>query len=259
MLHAAVIPSQTTVATLQTTAATLNSPLELHTLARACGIPLGLYRRGHVDACIERAVARTGVENPRELAETLRGNARARTAFRRSVLVPVSGLFRDPEQFDVLERTILPELAARRPRVSVWSAGCSNGSELYSVGIVLERQGMLAGSRLVGTDVLTEELEVAAKGVYHHAEMSAGLRAAMRWEQLDLITDPAPAGVFELVLCRNVTIYLDPLARSVVHAKLASALRRGGYLVLGRSETLTRPEQFELEPHSPHVFRRAAR
>jgi chemotaxis protein methyltransferase CheR len=247
------------VFSLQTTVATPDGPAELDSLARASRIALGSYRRGHVDACIERALARTGAENTRQLAETLRRNARARTAFRRSILVPVSGLFRDPEQFEVIERTILPDLATRCARVSVWSAGCANGSELYSVAIVLERLGLLAGSRLIGTDVLAEELEVAARGVYGDSAMPASLRAAMRWEQRDLITDLAPAGTFELILCRNVTIYLDPVARSVAHAKLASALRRGGYLVLGRSETLARPEHLGLEPHSPHVFRRTGR
>jgi chemotaxis methyl-accepting protein methylase len=80
--------------------------------------------------------------------------------------------------------------------------------------------------------------------------------AVLRWQRRDLVTEPPPPGRFDLVLCRNVLIYLDPGARSGVYRKLAGALRRGGVLLLGRSEWLADPWSLGLVPAGPHAYRK---
>ena len=98
-------------------------PADLASLGRACGIPLTAYRRGHVQTCVGRTLIRCGVPGVPELIRLCWRDGPARAALLRCLLVPTTGLFRDPEQFAVLSRDILPGLvcAPRGVRVS-WPA-----------------------------------------------------------------------------------------------------------------------------------------
>jgi chemotaxis protein methyltransferase CheR len=80
----------------------------------------------------------------------------------------------------------------------------------------------------------------------------------LRWERRDLLREPPPPGAFDLVLCRNVTIYFEPPAQRAVYVKLAAALGPDGVLMLGTSERLLAPGQFGLAAAGPHLYRRAA-
>ena len=114
-------------------------------------------------------------------------------------------MFRDPEQFELLEEALLPRLLGGGRRLSVWSAGCADGTELYTLGIVLERLGVLDRSLLLGSDLLEENLVLARAGDYP----AGAVRARVRWERRDLAADGPPPGRWRLVLCRNVAIYLS--------------------------------------------------
>ena len=227
-------------------------------LSEASGLKLLSYRAEHFDECLRRALEREGAADTAELVRLVRSDRAARARFRRLVAISVSGLFRDPAQFDLLERELLPPLLARGRRMSVWSAGCADGSELYSVAIVLERLGALERSFLLGSDLLEENLAVARRGRYGDVAISAGLRARVRWEQRDLVRDGGPGGAFRLVLCRNVAIYLAQAAKRALHELLARSLAIGGVLLLGRSERLSDPAALGLERVVPHAYRRVA-
>jgi chemotaxis protein methyltransferase CheR len=226
------------------------------TLSQAVGIDLGAYRSEHVEGRIERALAREGVPDLGGLVRLLRSDPAARKRFRRSVAVSFSGLFRDPAQFDLLERELLPPLVAGGRRLTVWSAGCSDGSELYSVALLLERLGALDRAVLLGSDLLEENLALARDGHYGDVQIGEELRGRARWERRDLVSEGAPPGPWQLILCRNLAIYLAPEAKRTLHATLAESLAPAGVLLLGRSERLVDPSALGLERAGPHAYRR---
>jgi chemotaxis protein methyltransferase CheR len=230
----------------------------LKNLSRASGIDLFAYREEHVTERVSRALEREGIEDVGELAELLTADQDARNRFRHSVAMVVSGLFRDPEQFHLLERELLPLVVGTRRQLRVWSAGCADGSELYSVGIVLAQMGRLDNASLLGSDLLHENLTLAETGVYGDVQLPASLRARMRWEQRDLVREDPPTGKWSVVLCRNVAIYLRGDAKERLHERLAGALAPGGVLVVGRSEWLRDPARIGLEAVAPHAYRRVA-
>jgi chemotaxis protein methyltransferase CheR len=230
----------------------------LHALAEASGLDLPAYRAEHVEECLRRAVEREGAGDADELARRVRHAPRARLRFRRSLAVSVTGMFRDPAQFDAVEALLHTLPAARGAAPSVWSAGCSNGAELFSAALLLERHGRLAGTRLLGSDVLEENIATARSGGPDPASLSAAVRAAVRWEVRDLVAAGPPPGRWSLVLCRNVGIYFADRAKAALHATLAAALVPGGLLMLGRSESLAHPARLGLDPAGPHLYRRAA-
>lgn len=207
---------------------------------------------------IRRALERERVETEWALARLLRSDEDARARFRRAIAVSVTGLFRDPAQFGLLERSLLPELIEGGRRLTVWSAGCSDGSELASVAVVLERLGALDRALLLGSDLLEENLVLARTGSYPELTLTDEVKARLRWEQRDLVRDGAPAGNWRLILCRNVAIYLSPAARTTLHRMLASTLSVGGILLLGRSERFVHPRELGLEPAGAHAYRRVA-
>jgi chemotaxis protein methyltransferase CheR len=235
---------------------------ELASLSRVFRIPLESYRPAHVLSCVSRALARHNISTGAELARLCPRSPAALAALaalRRSILVAVTRLFRDPEQFDVLQRDILPALIGPARGVRVWSAGCSDGSELYSVALVLGRLGVLPGSWLLGSDTVAERVEQARSGAAVPAEVHRQTQASLRYERRDLLRDPPPSGLFDLVLGRNVAICFGPAAQQQLHAKLAAAVRPGGVIMLGRSERLSRPAQLGLTAAAPHTYRRAGR
>jgi chemotaxis protein methyltransferase CheR len=225
-------------------------------LSAASGLRLEAFREEHVAERIDRALAAERLASVDDLAALLRRDERARSRFRRSVAVSHSGLFRDPEQFEALEQRVLPQLLEHVSRLRVWSAGCANGLELWSLAIVLNRLGVLDDAYLLGSDLLDENLAVARAGVYDVVEISPALRGRVRWEQRDLVNDRPPGGRFDLVLCRNVAIYLEPGAKAHLHRLLAGALAPGGILMLGRSERLGDPASLGLRRVEPHVYER---
>ena len=226
---------------------------EFAALERACGLPLTSFRPEHVCEQVERARRREQVESDEALASRLGCDGEARRRFRRSVAISHGALFRDPEQFELLETTLLPRLLERGARLSVWSAGCSDGAELHSLGLLLERLGALERTLLLGSDLLEENLVLARAGNYPSA-----LRGRLRWEERDLSADGPPPGPWRLVLCRNVAIYLEPGARDRLYETLVAALSARGILLLGRSERLLDPGALGLLQVAPHAYERAA-
>jgi chemotaxis protein methyltransferase CheR len=225
-------------------------------LVRASGLPLGHFRCEHVAEQVARASASAGAASVGELARRLAHDPRARTRFRRSVAISHSAFFRDPEQFRLLERVVLPRLLADGRRLTAWSAGCADGAELYTLGIVLERMGALDRGLLLGSDLLDENVAIARTGRYLEHEVSPQVRARVRWERRDLVVDGPPAGRWRLVLCRNVAIYLAPDARRALYETLVSALAADGVLMLGRSERLLDAAALGLRPVAPHAYER---
>jgi chemotaxis protein methyltransferase CheR len=188
-----------------------------------------------------------------------------------TMLIGVSSFFRDPPVFTAL-REMMPVLAGGG-RLGVWSVGCSHGAELYSTAMLLAEANLLDGSTLVGTDCRRAAIRRARAGVFeaeHLATLDPGLRRwllphgtrwqvagrlrrATRWSVADALSGGAP-GAWDVILCRNFGIYLDPAVAATLWCRLAGALRRGGVLVVGKTE---RPGPATgLVPVGPSLFRR---
>jgi chemotaxis protein methyltransferase CheR len=227
----------------------------LDELTRASGLDLAEYRAAHVEERVRRACDAERVDGSRALARLLRADEAARGRFRRAVAVSHTGFFRDAEQFVVIERELLPRLAERARRLRCWSAGCADGSELYSLAVVLQRASLLESSFLLGSDLLEENVSAARRGPTF-PEITAGMRAKVRFERRDLLRDGAPPGRFSLVICRNVAIYLAPDAKRRLHSLLAGSLAPGGALVVGRSERIGYAGTLGLAQAGPHVYLR---
>ncbi len=191
-----------------------------------------------------------------------------------ALTINVSGFFRDPLVFDVLEKQVIPILLQEKNvsgdrYLRVWSAGCASGEEPYSLAVLLRETPILSSTdmvvRIFGTDIDTEALRKAARGYYTDESiknvrfgffqkyflpsgegylLSPDIQRMVSLSYHDLMSDRGESpsesvyGDFDLVLCRNFLIYLDMESQAEVLAKLDRAIRPGGFLVLGEAESL---------------------
>jgi len=174
--------------------------------------------------------------------------------------------FRDRAPFDVLQRHALPELAQRRhksKRLRIWSAGCSTGQEVYSLAMLFaEEPDQWRGWTIdiLGTDVSNACIDRARAGSYSQFEVQRGLgisqmikwfeECADGWRaveplrkpvrfQVHNLLEPAPhPGGFDIVLCRNVLLYLSPEKKTLAFERIAGAMAEDGWLMLGAGETV---------------------
>ena len=174
--------------------------------------------------------------------------------------------FRDRAPFDLLQRHALPELAKARhasKRLRIWSAGCSTGQETYSLAMLFaEEPQKWAGWTidLLGTDVSTSCIDRARHGSYSQFEVQRGLginqmikwfeecadgwravealRKPVRFQVHNLLETPPHPGGFDIVLCRNVLLYLNPEKKALAFERIASSMAEDGWLMLGAGETV---------------------
>jgi chemotaxis methyl-accepting protein methylase len=207
-----------------------------------------------------------------------------------ALTINVTKLFRNWETYDAIARRVIPELWDRTEgRIDIWSAGCSSGEEAYSLAILLHRHASTRGqlswlsrSRVIGTDIDRASLLAAERAAYAEsafADTPAELRAAyfspqpphvvagdirrlVRFERRDLLREPAPEAApdgFHLIACRNVIIYFDRGTQEALFEHFHAALAPGGFLVLGKVETLlgaVRSRFATVEPRE-RIFRRS--
>lgn len=188
-----------------------------------------------------------------------------------ALLLGVTGFFRDAEVFAAIERQVLPRLRAKGRPPRVLSVGCAAGAELYSVAMLLAEAGLLDGAVLTGIDARADAIAAARRGVFapaavhgvsearrrQHLIAAAGgaqvhgdLRRHATWQVADA-TRGLPPGSWDLVLCRNLLIYLQPDIALQLYDDLRAALAADGILVLGRAERPPRP--LGLQPLGPCV------
>ncbi len=241
-------------------------------LAARTGQHLSESRRWRVNSALSGIFRELGISNVDQLVcmlamppASLGGRDLAQDVVE-ALLNNETYFFRDKPTFDQLPADILPELADRRRqsrRLSIWSAGCSTGQEVYSLAMLFadqaERwQGWTID--ILGTDVSHRAIDAARGGLYSQFEVQRGLgvtqmlrhfdettggwqirdgaRAMVRFRQHNILGAHPGRVPFDLVLCRNVLLYFDQATRSEAFARLSNAVVADGFLMLGAGETV---------------------
>jgi chemotaxis protein methyltransferase CheR len=191
--------------------------------------------------------------------------------------------FRDTYPFEVLANKLLPEAAANKRPIKIWSAASSSGQEPYSMAMtVLEQQqrkpGMLPSVSITATDISASMLDMCRAGIYDNLALGRGLSPERRrnffedvgdgrmkvkdnvkrlvnFRPQNLMDSYALLGKFDIIFCRNVLIYFSPDMKSQVLNQMANSLNPGGYLLLGASESLTGlTDRFDMVRCNPGII-----
>jgi chemotaxis methyl-accepting protein methylase len=181
-----------------------------------------------------------------------------------ALTINVTKFFRNKDTWEAIARNALAALRrARGAEFRCWSAGCASGEEPYTLAILLaeaasERALSLDSARIDATDLDASSLERARRGVYGESafdemprdlrlryfegsearQIKTEIRRLVEFRRHDITSDPAPAPPYDLILCRNVLIYFDRTSQDRLLSRFVDVLKPGGFLVLGRAETL---------------------
>lgn len=239
------------------------------------------------EKCVRRRIAvrmrARGVHTFEDYGHVLDHDAHEYELLLDALTINVTKFFRNPETFAAVARELIPALYARvEPQLRLWSAGCASGEEAYSLAILMHRYATAEGRRfdrveVLGTDVDRASLAAAERAVYLEPTLSdtpaelrqlyfsmqppyripAEVRARVHFRRLDLLRESFPEPQ-HLICCRNVIIYFDRVTQEMLFEKFAAALLPGGFLVLGRVETLFGPARTLFAPvdSRERLFRR---
>ena len=222
------------------------------------------YKRASLIRRFQRRMQTVGAESYDEYMDRLQLEPDEFTGLFNTILINVTGFFRDPEAWAYLRTELLPEIVASRGvrPIRVWSAGCASGEEAYSLAIclaeILGEPAFQQRVKIYATDVDEEALAHARTGSYTEAQLAAlpdgladkyfpvqgnqrvfakELRRSVIFGRNDLVQD-APISHIDLLVCRNTLMYLDAETQARVLGRLHYALDPGGLLFLGKAELL---------------------
>jgi chemotaxis protein methyltransferase CheR len=246
-------------------------------LREICGLDLSQYKRPQMERRLRSFFAQRGITCLSDCLGELRRDRSELNALLDRVTINVSQLWRHPEQWNVLEDSVLPQLRGR-DRLRAWSAGCSYGAEAFTLAAVCRRVLRSTPVTILGTDIDARMVARAGEAVFSDAdardmppdELQRGfervptgwqarpeLRAMTRFVRADLLGTTVHRAAFDLIMCRNTVIYFSSPVREEVHARLAASLRSGGYLLVGATERVSEPAELGLEPAFPFIYRKA--
>ncbi|ELZ14546.1 chemotaxis protein CheR [Haloterrigena salina JCM 13891] len=222
------------------------------------------YNDSYLDRRVSSRMRRTQSETYATYLETLRDDPEEQTALLEAMSINVTGFFRNPDVWDGI-REVLQRLTATNETVRVWSAACADGREPYSVSMLAHDDPKIDESSvsILGTDISEPALETARSGVYEESRtvdladqldflndydayverddrtfrIDPAVKRNVTFACHDLINDDPKTG-FDLVICRNLFIYIDNEYKQPMLATIAQSLRQQGYLVIGKAETI---------------------
>jgi chemotaxis protein methyltransferase CheR len=245
---------------------------------RLCGVDLLQYKRGQMERRVRTFAQRRGTPDLAAYGQRLKADKEELDAFLDRVTINVSHLWRHEDQWTALGKQILPELA-ERSRIRCWSAGSSYGAEAFTLAAVARDSVPHARVEIEGTDLDKRMVARARKGHFTAEDArtappallkkwfdpadeggwqaKAELVRMTRFEVGDLLRMPVQAGRFDLIMCRNTVIYFTEEVRDALHARLASALAPGGYLVVGTSERVADPRALDLTSPFHFIYRKS--
>ena len=233
-------------------------------LKNASGIDFTYYKRSTILRRIERRMLVTHTDALADFARLLGDNSEEADILVKEILIGVTNFFRDPPFFEKLKYNVIYKIVERTKEnepIRVWSAGCSTGEEAYSIAIlfkeVMEELNVKRDVKIFATDVDGRAIEQAGKGIFSENiiddvtsdrlakfflklndryQISREIRRMIIFATHNMFSDP-PFGKLDLICCRNVMIYFQPVLRRGLFAIFHSALKKNGFLFLGKSET----------------------
>src|SRR5215471_10990054 len=232
-------------------------------LRRSTGVDFTHYRQTTILRRIQRRIVVHKIDNLNEYVKYVQTNPAEIKALYQDMLINVTSFFRNPKVFDALKSEVFPNILKNRApesTIRVWTPGCASGEETYSVAIaLLEFLGDRSAQtpiQFFGTDVSDTSIGKARSGLYPEniqgdvsAErlrrffnkveggyrISKSIRDICIFAQHNVLNDP-PFSQMDVICCRNLLIYLEPILQNKVISLFHYASRPGGYLVLGTSE-----------------------
>ena len=241
------------------------------------GINLSAYKENQMKRRIDAIIKKNQCNGYAEYVRLLKSNPVSLQEFINYLTINVTEFFRNPSQWDILEKQIFPLLLQKKRAIKIWSAACSTGDEPYSLAMVLSKFMPLNQINILATDIDKEVLEKAKKGQYIERSITnvpkefqdkfldkqdgvftvkQSIKDCITFKQHNLLKDPYPSGI-DLIVCRNVLIYFTEEAKKQIYLNFNKAMADDGILFVGSTEQIIMCQDYGLESYKIFFYQKA--
>lgn len=222
-------------------------------------INLNAYKQQQMKRRIDTLISKNGVKEYDKYLHLLKTDQARFDEFVNYLTINVSEFYRNPEQWQILDKEVIPELIGKYGKnLKIWSAACSTGDEPYSLVMALSRHLPLSQIKIIATDIDKQVIAKAKVGLYGEKslagvpddlkqkyftkigpsyQISQEIKDRVEFKQHNLLKDDYPTDC-HLIVCRNVLIYFTEEAKIEVYKKFARSLKSGGILFIGSTEQI---------------------
>lgn len=252
-------------------------------IKRSLNIDLDHYKDEQMKRRLDSWLVRTHIDTWKDYFQLLSADQVELERFRNYLTINVTEFFRDPTRWDLVRQDVLPYLIknARENHhiggLKLWSAGCSIGTEAYTLAILMDEATPTQRYSILATDLDRGALlKARSRGPYSQEDIRSlspaqrqkyltavaphyvveNLQKNIQFQEQNLITDRFDGG-FDLIVCRNVVIYFTTEAKDILYAKFSAALRPGGVLFVGGTEIISGYAKFGLQNFGISFYKKA--
>jgi len=241
------------------------------------GINLSCYKEKQMKRRIDALISKYKVTDYQSFVDILKKDRIIFEEFVSYLTINVSEFFRNKEQWDYMEKEVLPELIQNFGKnLRIWSAACSTGDEPYSLVMTLSKYIPLNQITIYATDLDKQILEKAKNGIYGEKSIAGvpqdlkqkyfekigsayqikkEIKDRVIFEEQNLLSNEYPNN-FHLIVCRNVLIYFTEDAKNEVFAKFAQSLKKGGVLFIGSTEQIVDYKNLDFERKNSFFYQK---
>ncbi|NLK97577.1 protein-glutamate O-methyltransferase CheR [Defluviitalea saccharophila] len=247
-------------------------------ILRISGIDLNSYKERQMKRRIDALIKKNNYDAYESYVMALKTNKELYNEFINYLTINVSEFFRNPPQWEVLEKEVIPYLLKKSSSLKIWSAACSTGDEPYSLAMLLTKFFPLSKIKILATDIDRQVLEKARMGLYNKKsvegvpkefltkyfvqtgesyKISDEIKRCIDFRQHNLLKDAYPEQC-DLIICRNVLIYFTEEAKDEIYKKFNKTLKTGGVLFVGSTEQIILSHKYALTPIKTFFYRKDA-
>lgn len=240
-------------------------------------IDLNAYKEKQMKRRIDTLIGKHGIVGYDKYVQVLRTDKERFEEFVNYLTINVSEFYRNPDQWQLMEKEIIPELITKFGKnLKIWSAACSTGDEPYSLVMALSRHIPLNQIKIYATDLDKQVIAKAKVGLYGEKSIAAvpddlkkkfftkigqsyqisdEVKARVEFKEHNLLKDQYPTG-YHMIVCRNVLIYFTEEAKDEVFRKFQQSLAKKGILFIGSTEQIINHKEMGFERKNSFYYER---
>lgn len=241
-------------------------------------IDLNSYKERQMKRRIDALITKNRIDSYDKYLQAIKSDKDMLEEFVNYLTINVSEFYRNPEQWALLEREVLPYLIDRfGSNLKIWSAACSTGDEPYSLVMLMSKFMPLNKIKILATDIDRQVLDKARMGLYSEKylkalpkeysnkffksinektlQISNEVKSCVEFKQHNLLKDDYPKNC-DLIICRNVLIYFTEDAKNEIYKKFNTSLKKDGILFVGSTEQIIQSKQLGYDTHKSFFYKK---
>lgn len=241
-------------------------------------IDLSLYKEKQMKRRIDTLIAKNNISGYEDYVKAIQKDKDLFEGFVNYLTINVSEFYRNPEQWEILDKDVFPTLIQRYGKnLKIWSAACSTGDEPYSLVMALSRHLPLNNIKIIATDIDKQVIAKAKVGLYNEKsiasvpkdlkekyftkvgpsyQISEAIKSRVEFKEHNLLKDPYPSDC-NLIVCRNVMIYFTEEAKQDIYKMFNAALKSKGILFIGSTEQIMNYKELNYERYKSFFYQKA--